>query len=82
MKTFVLFVLLNYILIEYTFSLKTRLGTTALLAKGDLGLGGAVGGDPFSKMSDKELEKMLKDLGMSEKEIGGIGTGILFLLLF
>jgi hypothetical protein len=75
MKSFVLFVLLNYILIEYTISTKSKLGMAAALASG---LGGAGGADPFSKMSDKELEKMLKDLGMSEKEIGGIGKGIVY----
>lgn len=32
--------------------------------------------DPFSKMSDAELEKMLKDMGMSNKEINALGTGI------
>jgi hypothetical protein len=26
-------------------------------------------------MSDTELEKMLKDMGMSSKEIGSLGTG-------
>lgn len=35
--------------------------------------------DPFSKMSDKELEKMLKDMGMSEKELSGIGGNELLL---
>ncbi len=62
MKTFILLFLLNYFLADLSNSLSLR----AKAAKAT---------DPFEKMSDSQLEKMLKDMGMSSKEISSLGTG-------
>lgn len=64
MKTFILIFLLNYFLADLSNSLSLKAG-----------LKSAKAADPFEKMSDAELEKMLKDMGMSSKEIGALGTG-------
>ena len=64
MKTFILILLLNYFLADLSNSLSLKSGLNARKAV-----------DPFEKMSDTELEKMLKEMGMSSKEIGSLGTG-------
>lgn len=64
MKTFILLFLLNYFLADLSYSLSLKAGLKATKAA-----------DPFEKMSDAELEKMLKEMGMSTKEIGALGTG-------
>jgi len=67
MKTFILILLLNYFLGNLSNSIKLGLKSEKA--------------DPFSKMSDAELEKMLKDMGMSNKEISALGTGKLKFLI-
>ncbi len=61
MKTFILLFFLNYFLLDISNSLR-------ISSKTD-------GADPLSKMSDAELDKMLKDMGMTSKDILEIGTG-------